>query len=59
LEKFLTFEFFTTAVFLNDHVRNFVDAFVGGKAAIALQAFAPAANQIASARFARVHYFVI
>jgi hypothetical protein len=52
-------EFFAPAIFLDHHVGNLVDAFVGGEAALALQAFAPPPDQVAAAALARVHYLVI
>ena len=59
LQNFLAVESFAAAVFLDHHVRNFVDALVSGETAPALQAFAAAANQIAGAAFARVDHFVV
>src|SRR5262249_37418488 len=44
---------------LDDHVGNFVDSLVGGKAASALQALAASANRVAGAAFARINYLVI
>src|SRR6202044_3070473 len=55
----MTLKFLATAILLDHHVGNFVDAFIGSKAAIALQAFAATANQISCARFAGVHHLVI
>src|SRR5437899_4793251 len=59
LQNFLALEAFAAAVFLDDHVGNFVDAFVGSEAARAFQAFAAAANGVAGAALAGVNYLVI
>ena len=59
LQNFLALEAFAAAVFLDDHVGNFVDAFVGGEAAGAFQAFAAAANGVAGAALAGVNYLVV
>src|SRR3984957_20393483 len=59
LEDFLALEFLAASVFLDHHVRNFVNTLVGGEPAIALQAFAAATNQVAGARLARVDHFVV
>ena len=53
-EDLLAVEAFPAAVFFNDHVRDFVDALVGGAAAIALLALAATANGISFLAFARV-----
>ena len=59
LKDFLALEAFAAAVFLDNHVRNFVDAFVGSEAPRAFQALATAANGVAGAAFAGVDYLVI
>jgi hypothetical protein len=59
LQNFLALEAFAAAVFLDDHVGNFVDAFVSGEATRAFQAFAAAANGVAGAALAGVNYLVI
>ena len=47
-------ETLAAAVFFDDHVRDFVDALVGGEAAIAALAFAAAADGVSFFAFARV-----
>src|SRR5277367_6337594 len=59
LQDFLAFEAFAAAIFFDDHVGNFVDALVGGKAAGALEALAAAANGIPGAAFAGINHLVI
>src|SRR5450631_3571797 len=59
VEHFLPVETLAASVFLYHHVRNFVDALVGGEALFALQAFAAAANGIRFLALARIHDFVI
>ena len=59
LQNFLAFEALAAAILLDDHVGNFVDAFVGGEAAGTFQAFAAAADGVAGAALARVNYLVI
>jgi len=56
---FFPFLPFPACFFLHHHVRDFVDALVGGEALFALQAFAAAANGIRFFAFARIHDFVI
>jgi hypothetical protein len=55
----LALKLLAPAIFLDHHVGNFVDAFVGGKPAIALQTFSATANQIPGASFAGIYYLVI
>jgi hypothetical protein len=59
IEHFLAVKTLAATVFLYHHVRDFVDALVGGKALFALQAFAAAADGIRFLAFARIHDFVI
>ena len=59
VQDFLAVEFFAATVFLDHHVRDFVDAFVGGEALFALQALAAAADGIRFFALARVDDFVI
>src|SRR5450631_1628901 len=59
VENFLPVETLAASVFLYHHVRNFVDALVGGEALFALQAFAAAADGIRFLTFTRIHDFVI
>ncbi len=49
---------FASAVFFDDHIRNFVDALVGRKAAPAFETLAAAANRIAVFRLARINDLV-
>src|SRR5208337_158683 len=59
VEHFLTVKTLASAVFLYHHVRNFVDALVGGEALLALQAFAAAADGVRLLALARIHDLVI
>jgi hypothetical protein len=59
VENFLAVKTLAAAVFLYNHVWNFIDALVGGEALFALQAFAAAADGIGFLAFARIHDFVI
>src|SRR5260370_7568599 len=59
LQNFLALEAFATAILLDDHVGNFVDALVGGEAASTFEAFAAAANGVAAAAFARINHLVV
>src|SRR5258708_15056961 len=59
LQNFLTFETLAAAIFLDDHVGDFVDSLVGGEAAAAFEAFAAAANGIAAAAFAGINHLVV
>ena len=54
-EDFVTVPTFAFAVFFDDHIWNFVDAFVGSESPAALQTFAAAADGITLARFPRIH----
>src|SRR5262245_623029 len=49
---FVAVEGFAPAVFLDDHVRNFVNSLVGGEPPLAFQALPATAYRIALARFA-------
>ncbi len=59
VENFLAVEAFAASIFLDDHVRDFVDALVGGKALFALETFAAAANGVGFLALARVDYFIV
>src|SRR5713226_5746199 len=59
LQNLLPLEALAPPVFLDDHVGNFVDAFVSGETAAAFQALAPAANSIADTTFPRVDHLVV
>src|SRR5271155_854172 len=59
LQNLLALKFFAAPVLLDDHVRNFVNAFVGGEPALAFYPFAAPPDQVAGAPFARVYYLVI
>ena len=59
IKNFLAVKTLAASVFFYHHVRNFVDAFVGGEALFTLQAFAAAADGIRFLAFARIHDFVI
>ena len=59
VQHLLAIEFLAPSVFLHHHVRNFVDALVGGEALLALQALAPAPDGIGFLALARIHDFVI
>src|SRR5437879_4573919 len=59
LQNLLPLEALAPPVFLDDHVGNFVDTFVGGEAAAAFQALAPAANGVADAALPRVDHLVV
>src|SRR5204862_4666827 len=56
--ELLALEPLARAVFLHDHVRNLVDAFVAREALAAVEAFAPPADGFAFLRLARVDDFV-
>src|SRR5436190_2632654 len=58
-EDFLAVKLFAPAVFLDDHVGDLVDAFVGSEAPLTFHALATAANRLALFALARVYYFVI
>ena len=58
-EDFGALEFFAAAIFFDDHVGDFVDAFVGGEAALTLFALAAAANGIRLFAFAAVYDAVL
>src|SRR6266849_3187769 len=59
LQNLLPLEALAPPVLLDDHVRNFVDAFVGCESAATLQALAPAADGVTAAAFPRVDHFVV
>src|SRR5713226_802171 len=59
LQNLLPLEALAPPVFLDDHVWNFIDAFVGGESAATLQALAPAANGVAAASLPRIDYLVV
>jgi hypothetical protein len=59
LQNFLALEALAAAILLDDHVRNFIDAFVGGEAAGTFQAFTAAADGVAGAALTRINYLVI
>ena len=51
----LPIESFTAAIFLDHHVRNFVDSLVTRKAPAAIQAFTPAADRSTVRSFSRIN----
>src|SRR5262249_39936694 len=55
----LPVEFLPPAIFLDDHVGNFVDSFVGGEPTVALQAFAPPPDQVARTGFTRIDNLIV
>mgnify|MGYP003344798656 CR=1 FL=1 len=57
-EDFLALEFFAAAVAFDDHEGDVIAAFVGGEAALAFEALAAAADDIAFLAFAGVDDFV-
>jgi len=59
MQYFLAIEFFPAAVFFHHHVRDFIDALVGGEALAALQALAPAADGLRFFALARVYDFIV
>src|SRR5262249_19408909 len=59
LKNFLGLEALPPAILLDHHIRNLVDALVGGETTLAFQAFTAATNHVARAAFARVNHFVI
>src|SRR6266403_125725 len=59
LQNFLAVEALPASVLLDDHVRDFVDAFVRGETAAAFQTFPAAANQVPDSALARVDNFVV
>src|SRR5258708_34139745 len=59
LQNFLALKSFAPPILLDDHVRNFVDAFVSGEAASTFEAFAAAANGGAGTAFARINHVVV
>src|SRR5215472_8337295 len=58
-KDFLPLELLPAAVLFHYHVRDFVDALIGGKPFLAFQAFTAAPNRRAFLALARVNYFVI
>src|SRR5215467_2795221 len=58
-KDFLPFKLLPAAIFLDHHVRDFIDALVRGKALFALQAFAPPADGSAIFVLARIDDFVV
>src|SRR5207253_193323 len=54
-QHFFAREGFARAVFLDDHIRNFVYALVTRKAPLAPQALAAAANHVAFTTLTRIH----
>uniref|UniRef100_E6QHK5 Uncharacterized protein n=1 Tax=mine drainage metagenome TaxID=410659 RepID=E6QHK5_9ZZZZ len=58
-EDFVAVEFFATAVLFDDHVGDFVDALVGGEAALALLAFAATTDGVRILAFAAVNDAVL
>src|SRR5580704_808937 len=58
VENFLAVELFAAAVFLDHHVRDFVDTLVGGKPLAALQAFAASADGFRLLALAGVDYLI-
>src|SRR6266567_1352161 len=59
LQNLLPLKALPPPVLLDDHVRNFVNAFVRCKPAATLQAFATAANRVAHAAFPRIDHLVV
>ena len=59
VKNFLTIESFAAAVFLDHHVRDFVDAFVTGESALASQTLPAPPNRVAFLAFPRIHDFVL
>src|SRR6266478_2236733 len=59
LQNLLPLEAHAPPVFLDDHVGNFVDAFVGGEPPAAFQALAAAANSVADAAFPGIDHLVV
>src|SRR6267143_260150 len=59
LQNLLPLEALAPPVLLDDHVRNFVNAFVGREPAAALQALAPPPDGVAAAAFPRINHFVV
>src|SRR5215471_16790046 len=55
----LALELLPASIFFHNHVRDFVNALVSGKALLALQTLAPSANRFAFFALARVHHLVI
>jgi hypothetical protein len=58
-QNFLAIESLPTSVFLDDHVRDFVDSLVAGKAPFTFQALPSPANGIAVLTFSRVDDLVV
>ena len=54
-QNLLAIEALAAAIFFDDHVGDFVDAFVGGESAITALTLAPAPNGVSFLAFARVH----
>src|ERR1700731_4582905 len=59
VEHLLAVKLLPPAILLHDHVRDFVDALVGGKSFAALQTLAPAADGLRLFAFARVDHLII
>jgi hypothetical protein len=55
----LSVKFLASSISFDDHVRHFVTTFVGSKAALALQALAAAADDVALFALARVDNAVL
>src|SRR5882762_23395 len=59
LQNLLPLEALAPPVFLDDHVGDFIDAFVGGEPPAAFQALTPAANGVANAALPRVDHLIV
>src|SRR5438874_11795752 len=59
LQNFLALETLAAAIFLDDHVWNFVDALICGEAAAAFEALAAAADGVAKAALTRIDHLVV
>jgi hypothetical protein len=55
----LTVELLAAAVFLDCHVRDFIDALVGGESPLTGKALAPAAYGVAFLAFPGIHHPVM
>src|SRR6185437_15954653 len=58
-ENFLPLEFLAAAVFLDDHVGNFIQALIGGEALLATLTFASPPDGIGFLAFARIDNSVL
>src|SRR5215471_4316068 len=59
LQNLLSLETFSSSIFFDHNVWNFVNSLVRGEPPLAFQAFAPPPDHIAGTPFARINHLVI